>query len=416
MSLIYNTILSWLIVKCDICSSEKLTNFLNLGNHPPPLNFITKEKVMENDETFPLEVFFCHGCGLVQLGEAVDPKIMFKEYLYTSGVSTAFRNHLELFAKKLVDRFSPDEEDLVIDIASNDGTLLQFFRNSGLMVLGIEPSNIANIAKENGIQTVNDFFNETVAKQILETNGQAKIITITNAFAHIKDLDSVMKGVKALLKEDGIFVSESQYLVDIIEKLEYDTIYHEHLRYYCLKPLIQLFEKYNMEVFDCERISSHGGSIRVYVALKERFTKSENVQKILEHEERLKLSSIETYQEFARKIHDNKTKLISLLSKIKADGHKIVGISAPARSNTILNFCNINSENLEYIAEKSVLKIGKFTPGSHIPVVDDKQLVSDQPDFALLLSWHLSDSIIPKIRNDGFKGKIIIPLPEPKII
>ena len=371
---------------------------------------------MENDETFPLEVFFCHGCGLVQLGEAVDPKIMFKEYLYTSGVSTAFRNHLELFAKKLVDRFSPNEEDLVIDIASNDGTLLQFFRNSGLRVLGIEPSNIANIAKENGIQTVNDFFNETVAKQILETNGQAKIITITNAFAHIKDLDSVMKGVKALLKEDGIFVSESQYLVDIIEKLEYDTIYHEHLRYYCLKPLIQLFEKYNMEVFDCERISSHGGSIRVYVALKERFTKSENVQKILEHEERLKLSSIETYQEFARKIHDNKTKLISLLSKIKADGHKIVGISAPARSNTILNFCNINSENLEYIAEKSVLKIGKFTPGSHIPVVDDKQLVSDQPDFALLLSWHLSDSIIPKIRNDGFKGKIIIPLPEPKII
>jgi len=171
-----------------------------------------------------------------------------------------------------------------------------------------------------------------------------------------------------------------------------------------------------MEVFDCERISSHGGSIRVYVALKERFTKSENVQKILEHEERLKLSSIETYQEFARKIHDNKTKLISLLSKIKADGHKIVGISAPARSNTILNFCNINSGNLEYIAEKSVLKIGKFTPGSHIPVVDDKQLVSDQPDFALLLSWHLSDSIIPKIRNDGFKGKIIIPLPEPKII
>ena len=403
-------------MKCGICSSEKLTNFLNLGNHPPPLNFIKKEKVMENDETFPLEVFFCHSCGLVQLGEAVDPKIMFKEYLYTSGVSTAFRNHLELFVKKLVDRFSPDEEDLVIDIASNDGTLLQFFKNSGLRVLGIEPSNIANIAKENGIQTVNDFFNETVAKQILETSGQAKIITITNAFAHIKDLDSVMKGVKALLKEDGIFVSESQYLVDIIEKLEYDTIYHEHLRYYCLKPLIQLFEKYNMEVFDCERISSHGGSIRVYVALKEKFTKSENVQKILEHEERLKLSSIETYQEFARKIHDNKTKLISLLSKIKADGHKIVGISAPARSNTILNFCNINSGNLEYITEKSVLKIGKFTPGSHIPVVDDKQLVSDQPDFALLLSWHLSDSIIPKIRNDGFKGKIIIPLPEPKII
>ena len=403
-------------MQCYICSSTSLTNFLNLGNHPPPLNFVTKERLLDSNETFPLQVYFCNSCGLVQLGDAVDPKIMFKQYLYTSGISTAFRDHLESFTEKLVDRFSPNKDDLVIDIASNDGTLLQFFKNSGLRVLGIEPSNIADIAKKNGIHTVNDFFNETIAKQILDENGQAKIITITNAFAHIKDLDSLMNGVKILLKDDGVFVSESQYLVDIIEKLEYDTIYHEHLRYYCLKPLIQLFENYNMEVFDCERISSHGGSIRVYASLKGKFTKSDNVKNIIDYEDRLKLSEIETYQEFAKKIHENKNKLISLLLKIKEDGHKIVGISAPARSSTILNFCNINSENLDYIVEKSTLKIGKFTPGSHIEVVDDNQLVIDQPDFALLLSWHLSDSIVAKIRDDGFKGKIILPLPEPKII
>ena len=403
-------------MQCYICSSNNLTNFLNLGNHPPPLNFVTKERLLDSNETFPLQVYFCNSCGLVQLGDAVDPKIMFKQYLYTSGISTAFRDHLESFTEKLVDRFSPNKDDLVIDIASNDGTLLQFFKNSGLRVLGVEPSNIADIAKKNGIHTVNDFFNETIAKQILDDNGQAKIITITNAFAHIKDLDSLMNGVKILLKEDGVFVSESQYLVDIIEKLEYDTIYHEHLRYYCLKPLIQLFEKYNMEVFDCERISSHGGSIRVYASLKGKFTKSDNVKNIIDYEDKLKLSEIETYQAFAKKIYENKNKLIALLSKIKADGHNIVGISAPARSSTILNFCNINSENLDYIAEKSTLKIGKFTPGSHIKVVDDNQLVLDQPDFALLLSWHLSDSIVAKIRDDGFKGKIILPLPEPKII
>jgi len=403
-------------MQCYICSSTSLTNFLNLGNHPPPLNFVTKERLLDRNEAFPLQVFFCSNCGLVQLGDAVDPKIMFKEYLYTSGISTAFRTHLESFTEKLVERFSPNKDDLVIDIASNDGTLLQFFKNSGLRVLGVEPSNIADIAKENGIQTVNDFFNEEVAKQILDENGQAKIITITNAFAHIKDLDSLMNGIKILLKEDGVFVSESQYLVDILEKLEYDTIYHEHLRYYSLKPLIQLFEKYDMEVFDCERISSHGGSIRVYASLKGKFTKSDNVKNIIDYEDQLKLSEIETYQEFAKKIHENKNKLISLLLKIKEDGHKIVGISAPARSSTILNFCNINSENLDYIAEKSTLKIGKFTPGSHIEVVDDNQLVTDQPDFALLLSWHLSDSIVAKIRDDGFKGKIILPLPEPKII
>ena len=403
-------------MQCYICSSTSLTNFLNLGNHPPPLNFVTKERLLDRNEAFPLQVFFCSNCGLVQLGDAVDPKIMFKEYLYTSGISTAFRTHLESFTEKLVERFSPNKDDLVIDIASNDGTLLQFFKNSGLRVLGVEPSNIADIAKENGIQTVNDFFNERVAKQILDENGQAKIITITNAFAHIKDLDSLMNGIRIILKEDGVFVSESQYLVDIIEKLEYDTIYHEHLRYYCLKPLIQLFEKYNMEVFDCERISSHGGSIRVYASLKGKFTKSDNVKNIIDYEDKLKLSEIETYQAFAKKIYENKNKLIALLSKIKADGHNIVGISAPARSSTILNFCNINSENLDYIAEKSTLKIGKFTPGSHIKVVDDNQLVIDQPDFALLLSWHLSDSIVAKIRDDGFKGKIILPLPEPKII
>ena len=403
-------------MQCYICSSTSLTNFLNLGNHPPPLNFVTKERLLDRNEAFPLQVFFCSNCGLVQLGDAVDPKIMFKEYLYTSGISTAFRTHLESFTEKLVERFSPNKDDLVIDIASNDGTLLQFFKNSGLRVLGVEPSNIADIAKENGIQTVNDFFNEEVAKQILDENGQAKIITITNAFAHIKDLDSLMNGIKILLKEDGVFVSESQYLVDILEKLEYDTIYHEHLRYYSLKPLIQLFEKYDMEVFDCERISSHGGSIRVYASLKGKFTKSDNVKNIIDYEDKLKLSEIETYQAFAKKIYENKNKLISLLSKIKADGHRIVGISAPARSSTILNFCNINSENLDYIAEKSILKIGKFTPGSHIQVVDDNQLVIDQPDFALLLSWHLSDSIVAKIRDDGFKGKIILPLPEPKII
>ena len=403
-------------MQCYICSNTNLTNFLNLGNHPPPLNFVTKERLLDKNEAFPLQVFFCSNCGLVQLGDAVDPRIMFKEYLYTSGISTAFRAHLESFTEILVERFSPNKDDLVIDIASNDGTLLQFFKNSGSRVLGVEPSNIADIAMKNGIQTVNDFFNEGVAKQILDENGQAKIITITNAFAHIKDLDSLMNGIRILLKEDGVFVSESQYLVDIIEKLEYDTIYHEHLRYYSLKPLIQLFEKYDMDVFDCERISSHGGSIRVYASLKGKFTKSDNVKNIIDYEDQLKLSEIETYQEFAKKIHENKNKLISLLLKIKEDGHKIVGISAPARSSTILNFCNINSENLDYIAEKSTLKIGKFTPGSHIEVVDDNQLVIDQPDFALLLSWHLSDSIVAKIRDDGFKGKIILPLPEPKII
>lgn len=403
-------------MRCYICSNDNLIQFLDLGKHPPPLNFVSKENSKQIQPSYPLQVCFCNNCGLVQLRDAVDPNIMFKDYLYTSGVSTAFRNHLSQFAKSLVDKFSPLSKDLVIDIASNDGTLLKFFQSYGVRVLGIEPSNIAKLAEENGISTVNDFFNESVANKILENHGQAKIITITNAFAHIKDLDSIMKGIKLLLVKDGVFVSESQYLVDIIEKLEYDTIYHEHLRYYSLHTLLQLFEKYDMEVFDCERISSHGGSIRVYAASKGQFIKSDNIENMLILERKLNLLSIETYKEFANRVYENKNDLLSMLTKIKSSGQKIVGISAPARSSTILNFCHIDSSILDYIVEKSPLKLGKFTPGTHIEVVDDSKLVEEQPDYALLLSWHLSDSIIPKIQNDGYKGKIIVPLPKPKII
>jgi hypothetical protein len=403
-------------MNCYICSNQNLSKFLDLGTHPPPLNFVSKDDLISKQETFPLQVFFCNDCGLVQLGDAVDPNVMFKNYLYTSGVSVAFKNHLSDFSKTLIDKFSPNKNDLVIDIASNDGTLLKFFQNFGLRVLGIEPSNIADIAKDHDIPTVKDFFNESVAQNILKNHGQAKIITITNAFAHIKDLNSIMNGIKLLLNENGVFVSESQYLVDIIEKLEYDTIYHEHLRYYSLRSLVKLFDMYDMEVFDCERISSHGGSIRVYASFKGKFPKTKNIQKILDVEDELKLLSFTTYEEFANRVYENRKNLNELLKNIKSSGNSIVGISAPARSSTILNFCNIDSTMLDYVAEKSSLKIGKFTPGSHIEVVNDEKLIDEQPDFALLLSWHLSDSIISKIKNDGYTGKIIVPLPEPKMI
>lgn len=407
----------WLpIVKCYICSSQKLAKFLDLGDHPPPLNFVTKEEVGKKDQAFPLQIFFCESCGLVQLGNAVEPKIMFKNYLYTSGISIAFKNHLDSLAKLLVARFKMTADDLVIDIASNDGTLLACFSKYGVRILGVEPSNTAKIAQENRIPTVNEFFDEKVAKVIFKKSGKAKIITATNVFAHVKDLDSFMKGIKLLLAENGAFVSESQYLVDIIEKLEYDTIYHEHLRYYGLKQIIQLLGLYDMEVFDAEHISSHGGSIRVYASHKGTFPISKSVQQMLKKEDDLKLSSFETYKAFAERVAENRQKLRTILLKLKSKGKKIVGLSAPARSSTILNYCGINSDILDYIAEKSDLKIGKFTPGTHIKVVDDKILVDEQPDYALLLSWHLGQSVVSKIRNDGYKGKIIVPLPEPIIV
>jgi len=401
-------------MKCQICACEKVEKVLDLGVHPPPLNFLS-EKNDKNEKSYPLKLYFCHMCNLVQLEKAVDPNVMFRTYTYTSGVSNSFKIHLEKFAKYIIEKFQLKSDDLVIDIGSNDGTLLQFLKFN-TKVLGVEPSNVAEISKKNKIPTINDFFNEKVAEQILSKHGKAKIITALNVFAHVDKLDSFMKGIRSLLHEDGIFVTESQYLMDIIEQLEYDTIYHEHLRYYGLKQLKRLFEMHDMEVFDAERIPAQGGSIRVFASFKGKYPENLSVKKILENEEEHKLHDIKTIKEFARRVDENKKQLKKILLDLKHKGNSIAAISAPARSSTILNFCNIDSSILDFVAEKSPLKIGKFTPGTHIKVVDDSTLSKIQPDFALLLSWHLKDSIIPKIKNDGYKGKIIVPLPTVQVI
>ena len=401
------------IMSCQICSSNDLVKILDLGMHPPPLKFLNNN---EPEQLFPLQLFFCNSCNLWQLGNAVDPSVLFKTYTYESGVSNSFKNHLYNFAKLLVDRFHLTTNDLVIDIASNDGTLLEGFSSFNIRILGVEPSNVADIAKNKGIPTVKNFFDEDVAKEILKKYGKAKVITAANIFAHVKSLDSFMKGVQLLLKEDGAFVTESQYLMDIIQKLEYDTIYHEHLRYYGIKQLEKLFDIYDMEIFDAERISAQGGSIRVFSSFKEKFSRNNSVEELIHKEEEFGLNKLDAAKEFATRVENNKKDLIELLLKIKSEGKSIAGIGAPARSSTVLNFCKIDSKILDFIAEKGILKIGKITPGTHIEVVDDKTLIEKQPDYALLLSWHLKDNLIPKIRNDGYKGKIIVPLPKIEIL
>ena len=402
---------------CYICEKNSLTEILDLGDHPPPLILLSENEVKNKTESmFPLKLFLCNNCGLVQLENAVDPELLFREYSYTSSASTEFKNHLHDFAKYLVKKFGLNKNDLVIDIASNDGTLLEGFLPFGVKVLGIEPSTVAKLAERKGVITVNDFFDENVAKTILDKWGKAKVITATNVFAHIHKLDSLMKGIKLLLDDNGTFVSENHYLMDLIEKLEYDTIYHEHLRYYGLHQLVKLFEKYGMIVYDVERISTHGGSIRVFSSLKNKNEVNSSVISLLDKENDMGLASKQTLTSFADRVRENKSELLSLLNKLRSEGKKIVGISAPARSCTILNYCKIDSALLDYITESSPLKIGKYTPGSHLLIKDDSLLIDEQPDYALLLSWHLKDSIIPKLRQNGFKGKFIIPLPKPHIL
>jgi sulfur relay (sulfurtransferase) DsrF/TusC family protein len=404
-------------LKCYICKRTDLTEILDLGNHPPPLILLSENELKTKSEPlFPLKLFLCEECGLVQLDNAVDPELLFRDYSYTSSASVSFKNHLHSFAKEVVEKYRLTKNDLVIDIASNDGTLLQGFLSHDVKVLGIEPSNVAKLAEEKGVTTVNDFFDEKIANEILQKYGKAKIITATNVFAHIHKLDSLMNGIKVLLDDDGSFISENHYLKDLIEKLEYDTIYHEHLRYYGLSQLVTLFEKYDMEVYHVERIPTHGGSIRVFACQKNTHEITSSVVSLLMEEKEMRLTSKQTLLDFAEKVHENKSELLHILKKLQSEGKKVVGISAPARSCTVLNFCNIDSSLLNCITESSSLKIGKFTPGTHIPIKSDSFLNDEQPDYALLLSWHLKDSIVPKLRQNGFKGKFIIPLPSPKII
>ncbi len=403
-------------MECQICSSKNLFKFLSLGEQPPSDRFLKEEDLNKKEPKYPLEVFFCNNCKLVQLMHAVDPKLLFTDsFVYTTGSSGELVKNFSELVSGLTQRFSLSSGDFVIDIGSNDGTLLSNYSKE-VKVLGIDPSESAKLAIQNGIPTLREFFNETTAKKISDEHGKAKIITATNVFAHVKELDSFMKGILELLSEKGVFIEESHYLKSMVSEMEYDSIYAEHLRYYSLKPLIHLFEKYGLQVFDAEKISTHGGSLRVYACRKNSYKISPNINSIIKEEEQAGLYSKKTFENFSDKVTENKQKLIEMLSEIKSKGNKIAGIGAPAKGNTLLNYCGIGTNFLEYLAEKGNLKIGRYSPGMHVPVVEETRLFSDQPEYALLLAWNLKGIIVPKLKEKGFKGKIIVPIPFPHIL
>lgn len=403
-------------MKCTICGTENLYKFLDLGNQPPSDAFIKEEGLNEPEIYYPLQAYFCEKCKLVQLGYAVDPKILFNEYVYTTGTNNSLIKNFNELVGTIVHRFNLGKDDLAIDIGSNDGTLLKFYLKYNIKILGVEPSTVANIAIKNGIPTLNKFFNEKTASVILKNNGKAKIITATNIFAHVEDLSSFVKGINEVLAEDGVFITESHYLLSLLENMQWDSIYHEHLRMYSLKPLICLFDAFGMDVFDAEKITTHGGSIRAYACKRGAYKKSGNVKKLLQEEEKSRLYDKQTYKMFQKKVLQHKMEIQEILINIKKEGKRVVGVGAPAKGNTLLNYCNITPDILDYIVEKSNLKIGLYTPGTHIKVVDEGFLYKDQPDYAFILSWNIADELIPKLKRAGYKGKFIVPIPYPHIV
>ncbi|MFC1786459.1 class I SAM-dependent methyltransferase [Halobacteriota archaeon] len=407
-------------MQCRICHSKSLTKFLDLGHTPTADDFLSPNRLTEPEVYYPLEAFICNGCSLVQIGYVVPPEMLFNEtYPYESSTTKTGVAHFHSLAQEAVSRFRLTQKDLVVDIGSNVGVLLQGFKNQGIVnVLGVEPvRNIGEIAIKRGIETIHDFFSEALSRTITKERKKAKVVTGTNVVAHINDLHSLVRALDILLDDDGVFIFEAPYLVDLIENLEYDTIYHEHLSYLSVKPVSILFHTFGMEIFDVEKVDIHGGSLRYFVARKNAYPISSNVDKFLELEKEKRIYEHDTLKNFATSVQHNREELIWMLKSIKHEGKRIAGVSAPAKGMTLLNYCRIGPEILDFVTEKSTLKIGKYTPGTHIPVLPDSELIKQKPDYALLLAWNFADEIIKNLKNyKDAGGKFIIPIPKPHII
>ncbi len=404
--------------ECHMCRSEKLLLVIDLGMHPHSDDFLDEKRLKEVEHMYPLRLVSCQDCGLLQIDYFVNPEILYQtNYIYESSITKSGVEHYKQMAADIAAKFNFDKGRLAVDIGSNVGVLLAGFKEQGFTVLGVDPAEkVANKAISSGIETIIDFFSESVAQSIVSEKRKASVITGTNVFAHLHDIDSATRGIQVLLAEDGVLVIEAPYGIDMIEKVEYDTIYHQHIGYLTVKPMKQYFQRFGLELFDIAYRDIHGGTLRYFVGHQGKHTVSTAVDEAIKNEEVFGVYTKERLNKFASDIVSQRGELISLLESIKAEGKKIVGISAPAKGNTLLNFCNIDKNYLEYTTEKSKFKQGLYTPGTRIPIYNDDLILEEQPDYVLILAWNFADEIMKNMsRYKERGGKFIIPIPRPVI-
>ncbi|MDP3997982.1 MAG: class I SAM-dependent methyltransferase [Candidatus Andersenbacteria bacterium] len=404
---------------CRLCGSRDLTRVWSFGPTPLANSYLTPAEVGGNEPFAPLDVYYCGGCCLLQLRDVVNPDALFKHYFYVSSTSPSFVKHFEDYARILVKRFKLSGNDLVVDVGSNDGVLLKPLQAARVRILGIDPAeNVVAEANAAGIHTLPEYFTPEVARRVRAEHGPAKVITANNVFAHTDGIDTFVDAVKELLVPDGVYVFEAQYLGDLIANNLFDIVYHEHVNYYHVTPLVSYFESRDMEVFDVERVPVHGGSIRVYVQGNGgKQKKTEALAEVLRAEEEQGLNTIEPYRQFAKRIEENKKKLRQIIDDIKAQGKRIAGFGAPAKATTLMYAFGITGDDIDFIVDDAPLKQGRVMPGTHVPIVPAERLYEDKVDYCLILAWNFAAPIMAAHADFVKKGgRFIIPIPEPRVI
>lgn len=404
---------------CHISGEKNLIEVIDLGDQPLSDTLIEHSELKKKEKFFPLKIMRSPTLGHTQLSHVVPQNELYHlDYPYRPGITKEIVEHHSEQAKFNIEKYKIDKGSLVVDIGSNDGTLLNEYKKLGLKVCGVEPTNMARVAEsENGVLTIQKSFDENVSNEIIKKMGKAKIVVMTNVFAHMSSLGSVMEGIDLLLDTDGILIIENHYMMDIIKYNQYDTFYHEHIRNYSLKSIQYLYKMYNFNIIDANVVQRYNGSIKV-VATKSKSLKSFiDIETLIKNEKQYGMFNDDIWNDFSYKIKKSKLDLLNTLKGLKREGYSIVGNSCPARCSTLINYCDIGIDLLPYIAEQPTShKLNKYLPGKKIPIINNDILYEEQPDYILLLAWHLAEPIMQQLKDRGIKSKFIIPLPEVKIL
>jgi len=404
---------------CRFCGKKILNTLVDLGMSPLCESFIASDDLNSMEPFYPLHAYVCESCFLVQLDEFVSPEHIFTEYAYFSSYSDAWLKHAEKYVSLVVDRFGLNQNSHIVEVASNDGYLLQYFIAREIPVLGIEPArNVAEVAIKKGVPTRMDFFGETTARRLAAEGMSADLLLGNNVLAQVPDINDFVKGMKILLKPQGVITMEFPHLVRLMEGNQFDTIYHEHFSYFSFYTVEKIFAAHKLTLFDVEELPTHGGSLRIYAKHDEDQTKGlcQGVNEIKAQEETFGINRLATYSDFGEQVKDTKRKLLDFLISARRQGQKIVGYGAPGKGNTLLNYCGIRTDFLDYTVDRNPYKQGKFLPGTHIPIFGPDRIKETRPDYLLILPWNFKDEVMDQmayIREWG--GKFVVPIPEVRI-